>query len=98
MAECLNKSTHDNGSVHCSYDTDEEDDYDEFCDRFTFSVSMNEITREFFRSFDDFIVRLYTAHARLLRLQWLLCTEFRRANVRYLPCIFAAGPGGETHH
>lgn len=40
MAECLTKSTHDNGSLHCSYDTDEEDDYDEFCDHFTFSVSM----------------------------------------------------------
>lgn len=39
MAECLNKSTHDNGSLHFPYDTDEEDDYDEFCDHFTFSVS-----------------------------------------------------------
>lgn len=40
MAECLNKTAHDNGSLHRPYDTDEEDDYDEFCDHFTFSVSI----------------------------------------------------------
>lgn len=40
MAECLNKSSHDKSSLYCPYDTDEEDDYDEFCDHFTFSVSI----------------------------------------------------------
>lgn len=39
MAECLSKSSHDNENLYFSYDTDEDDDYEEFCDNFTFSVS-----------------------------------------------------------
>lgn len=35
MAEYLKKSSHDN---NVNYDTDEEDDYEEFCEKFTFSV------------------------------------------------------------
>lgn len=46
MAECLNKSEHDNGLLHCPCDTDDEDDYDEFCDHFTFSVSIKSMCME----------------------------------------------------
>lgn len=35
MAECLQKSSNENKT---NYDTDDEDDYESFCDNFAFSV------------------------------------------------------------
>lgn len=79
MAECLGKTPCDNGlQQQTTYDTDEEDDYDEFCEQFTFSVSFGCESFDFVgESFHKFSFLALVAYGRLLRVQWLLWTEFR---------------------
>lgn len=52
MAECLNNSSssHDKSATNYSYyDIDEDDDYEEFCEHFSFSVNfLSNISRKHF--------------------------------------------------